>query len=351
MSQGYPTSDPPPTIAWYRPKIPRDVRKQVLKKSNLLGFLQAGGHLAIMATTGTLAFLAAEAGQWLWFALALFAHGTVCAFQINAVHELVHGTVFKTRWLNDAFARIFGFIGWNNPMHFWQSHTEHHKYTLHHPDDGEVVLPVKPALRWGLTHGIVNPKWLWQILRDLPRHVLGRWDGWQDHVLGDDNSAIRRKVTHWWRFVYAGHALILVVSLATGYWQIPILLSLTPMYGRWLFHYCNNSQHVGLVDDVPDFRLCCRTIKLDPFTQFLYWHMNYHTEHHMYASVPCYHLGKLHRAIKDDLPESKGLIGCWREVAWIYRKQQEDPDFQYYQPLPDTAHPAQLGDKPRPEAA
>ncbi|MGY8902743.1 MAG: fatty acid desaturase, partial [Flavobacteriales bacterium] len=32
---------------------------------------------------------------------------------------------------------------------------------------------------------------------------------------------------------------------------------------------------------------------------FLYWHMNWHTEHHLYAGVPCYNLKKLHQAVKD----------------------------------------------------
>lgn len=44
-------------------------------------------------------------------------------------------------------------------------------------------------------------------------------------------------------------------------------------------------QHAGLSDNVPDFRLCCRTMILNPFFRFLYWHMNYHTEHHMYAAA------------------------------------------------------------------
>ena len=30
--------------------------------------------------------------------------------------------------------------------------------------------------------------------------------------------------------------------------------------------------------------------------------MNWHIEHHMYAGVPCYNLGKLYEEIKDDMP-------------------------------------------------
>ena len=69
---------------------------------------------------------------------------------------------------------------------------------------------------------------------------------------------------------------------------------------------------------MPDFRLCTRTVILNPFFRFLYWHMNYHIEHHMYAAVPCYRLGKLHAAIKSDLPHCpQGLYEAWTEIAAI----------------------------------
>ena len=44
----------------------------------------------------------------------------------------------------------------------------------------------------------------------------------------------------------------------------------------------------GLQDYVPDFRLCYRRFLVNPVVRFLYWHMNFHIEHHMYAAVPCY---------------------------------------------------------------
>ena len=75
-----------------------------------------------------------------------------------------------------------------------------------------------------------------------------------------------------------------------GWWMLPVLVTLAPFYGGWLLFLCNNTQHVGLMDNVPDYRLCCWTARFHPVLSFLYWHMNYHTEHHMYAAVPCYNL-------------------------------------------------------------
>ena len=107
------------------------------------------------------------------------------------------------------------------------------------------------------------------------------------------------------------------------------------MIGAWLQFLCNATQHVGLQDDVPDFRLCCRTFYLNPFLQFIYWHMNYHTEHHMYAAVPCYKLGKLHHIIEDEMPYcTSGLIETWKQISKIMERQKKEPGYQYVPLLP-----------------
>jgi fatty acid desaturase len=74
---------------------------------------------------------------------------------------------------------------------------------------------------------------------------------------------------------------------------------------------------------------------LNPFVRFLYWHMNYHTEHHMYAAVPCYNLGRLHDQIKADLPPSPvGLYAMWKKIIGILKIQEVDTKYQYGAELP-----------------
>jgi len=92
--------------------------------------------------------------------------------------------------------------------------------------------------------------------------------------------------------------------------------------------------HTGLMDNTPDFRLCVRTITLDPFSTFVYWRMNWHLEHHMFAAVPCYNLGRLHRAVAADMPKPRTLLGAWREMRETWKKQQQDPKYQFETPLP-----------------
>ena len=59
--------------------------------------------------------------------------------------------------------------------------------------------------------------------------------------------------------------------------------------------------------------------------------MNFHTEHHMYAAVPCYRLGRLHARIRHDLPPcAHGLAAVWREIALIQSRQATEPDYQHH---------------------
>ena len=80
-----------------------------------------------------------------------------------------------------------------------------------------------------------------------------------------------------------------------------------------------------------------RSIILPSFIEFLYWHMNWHIEHHMYAGIPCYNLRELHKELKDDMPYPRTLIGAWREMLDTWEKQKTDKPYQYNTPLPLTA--------------
>lgn len=328
-----------PVIDWYRTPLPRDILKSLHERTNAKGFVQAGGYLGILILTATLAIYASFNWPWWVTAAALFLHGTVSGFLINAVHELSHGTVFKTKWLNHFFCQVFAFLGWNNYEMFQASHTRHHRYTLHPPDDLEVVLPVPLMVRHVFTTGIIRPVGLWTAVSKTIRLARERYKGgWEMTLFPQSDPRRRMPLTRWARFLLLGHGTLAAVSLALGWWIVPVVISLAPFYGGWLVFLCNNTQHIALKDNVPDFRLCCRTFTLNPLVRFLYWQMNYHTEHHMYAAVPCYHLGRLHRLIQHDLPAtSHGLVAVWKEIFTILERQKKDPSYQHEVILPTGA--------------
>jgi len=325
----------PVAVDWYRTPIPTELFKQLHRRSDWLGFRQSLGFLGLAAALGALTVWAQRQGHWAWALAGLFGYGMVAHFYVNAMHELSHGTVFRTKFWNEFFMRVFSFLGWLHPDHFNASHQRHHRYTLHPPDDLEVMLPTHFSFYTFLVHLVVNPPFLRHLVHNTWNFARGRFTGeWNQICLPEDQPQLRLDVIRWARMVLAGHVAILVVSVALGYWIIPIIVSCGPCIGGWLWFLCNNSQHTGMQDNVSDFRLCCRTVLPNPFVRFLYWNMNYHVEHHMYAAVPCYHLRQLHEAIRHDLPPCHGLIGAWRDIHEVQRLQKEHPGYVPVVPLP-----------------
>jgi len=326
-------------IHWYRSPIERATLNRLNQRSDAKGLIQALGHLGLLLVTGSAAWFAAAQGNIALLLLMLFLHGTIYAFLLNGFHELCHSTVFRSKWLNTLFLYLFSFLGGYNHIFFWASHQEHHKYTLHPPDDLEVVLPVEITLTNFYRSALINPWGLvnrWKGIIRLSRGQLT--EGWEQILFPATDPAKQRRLFNWARTLLVGHGLLVAISLYFGFWLLPVLITFAPFYGGWLLFLCNNTQHVGLQDNVPDFRLCTRTIILNPVVQFLYWHMNFHIEHHMYAAVPCYHLAELHRTIAADLPPSPvGLWATWREIITILRKQKLDATYQYVPPVPTQA--------------
>ena len=65
--------------------------------------------------------------------------------------------------------------------------------------------------------------------------------------------------------------------------------------------------------------------------------MNWHTEHHMFAGVPCYKLKELHNEVAHDMPVPRTLMGAWTEMRTTWHRQQKEPTYEFDTPLPKTA--------------
>lgn len=322
------------TIGWYRTPLGRTTIRNLNQRSNWKGLLQISAHVGLIGLTGSVAWMVQD--QWYLLLPTLFLYGTFYVFLLNATHELSHNTVFRTKSLNGLFLRLFCFLGWRNHVLFWASHSAHHKYTLHPPDDLEVVLPRKLTVSEFIRITFVDPWTLYLTIRKAILHSFGRLEGqWEEHLFPAHEKEKNRRLRNWARLLLVGHATILGVSSFFGLWLLPLLTTFGVFYGGWLRFLCNQTQHTGLQDDVADFRLCTRTVLLSPLTRFLYYHMNYHIEHHMFPAVPCYNLGKLHALIRHDLPHCpNGLIEAYRQIITILKNQREDPSYQFVPDLP-----------------
>ena len=321
-------------INWYRTLIPRDRLKELNRRSDARGLLQSVSFLALMFASGFASFYVFKNFAWPWLIPMLLIHGSIFAFLINAVHELSHGTVFKTKWLNTFFIHVFAFFGWHNHLFFRASHIKHHQNTLHFPQDSEVILPISYTLKDLFYGSLINPlEFKYQMARHI-RFATGRFQGdWEIFLMAD--LKLRKSVINWSRILLAGHLAIACFCLYFRWWIIPVLSSLGTFYGGLIFFLLNNTQHVGLRSNVNDFRLNCRTIQVHPLFRYLYWNMGWHIEHHMYTAVPFYNLKKLHKEVSHDLPPTPcGLFTIWRDIRCIMARQKREPGFEYTPVLP-----------------
>ena len=332
-------------IKWYRCPIDPSVLRELSKPSDLQGFKMALGHLGLWLLTGLLSFYFAIEQLWLGFLLMIFLHGTVGTFFSAPHHELCHGTVFKTKRLNEIFLRIFSTLGLQNFHIYKMSHSYHHRFTLHRIADKEVVLPKTPSLKFiyllqlftfNITGGFES-RGLFPTMRGLFRVAADRmeqpYNEWGTELYAEFPEE-RLKAVHWARYLIAVHLSFAVFAVLIGYPILILIVSLHPFIGNWLRYFVGAPMHCGLRSDVSDFRKCVRTITLDPISEFLYWHMNWHLEHHMFAAVPCYNLKKLYEAVAEDMPKPRTLIGSWQEMLAVVKQQEADPAFEFDTPVP-----------------
>ena len=332
-------------INWYRCPIDKQVLSQLVKKSDMKGLFQSLGHLGLWVLTGSLSWAMFTLGSWWGFLMALFLHGTVASYFTAPNHELCHRTVFNSPWLNEFFLRVFGLFGWNNFRVYRFSHNYHHRYTLFLAGDREEILPVTPSLKamyilqlftfnvFGgyQSRGLVpTVRGFFRIACDDFSNPFNSWG--EELYQGHDSQ--RKAAVRWARTVIVFHTMVIAGSLFIGQPILAVIISGSIFIGNWHRYFVGVTMHCGLQSGVSDFRKCARSVTLDPLSEFLYWHMNWHLEHHMFAAVPCYNLKALHQAVAHDMPEPRSVFSAWKEMRDTWQRQKFEPDFTFDTPVP-----------------
>jgi fatty acid desaturase len=329
-----------PKIRWYHSPVPKEVLKNLTQRSDAKGCIQILSQLLITTSAGIITYISFQKFS-LWVSIPIFfIYSTIHSFLglSGAGHELCHKTVFKTKFWNEFFMKIVAFLSWTDYVFFRASHVRHHQYTVHKGLDLEVVLPLKFS-RW---------QWLFLFTFNLPglvnniKTIIRRSLGiltteWELRLYPVNNKIERKRLFAWSRILLLGHLTLAILFVLSGQWTLLLLITFASYFCGWLNFLVSFPQHVGLQPSVPDFRLCCRTVILNPVFAYFYWQMNYHIEHHMYAGVPFYNLKKLHEAIKEDCSTPyRGLRAAWKDMLMIIDKQRKDPSYFYVPTLPNA---------------
>jgi fatty acid desaturase len=349
-------------VKWYRTKIDGRVMKALSERSDAQGWFQAGGHLGLFLLTGGVTFYFWSVQLWVPMLIALWCHGVVASFFVGvAPHELGHGSVFRTKWLNTISLYVFSALSWWDPFDYASSHTYHHRYTLHPEGDRENLLPLEPSLASPFVMQLLTLNLLTQrgrtfgkggLLSTIYLTVLGAFgrvgdpqiptNEWIQSLHDDQPEEYQRSI--WWsRFLLVLHGGITLLALLSGYWIFILLIPVAPFIANLFAYLVGLPQHCGLRENTPDFRKSVRSMTLNPLLEFLYWRMNWHLEHHMYVGVPCYNLKRLHQALAWDMPVPRTLVGAWQEMRAAWQQQKLTPGYAFDTPLPATATPEFTG--------
>lgn len=341
---------PKHTIKWHRTKLSPEVSKELHRTSDVKGAIQTLSFLGNLGLSFGLALYFNSIGFTITTIFFVALYGMQANFLINGMHELGHGFVFRTKIVNNFFLRLISFLGWLHPDMFFSSHLRHHRYTQNAPYDMENPMPVLLSEWDFLSFGFINVKGFFEIMdqtwraatQQYPTRHLGWLPNWEETCYPTSKPEARQPAMLWAQFMIAGHLLIFAASLYYKCLLVSLMLSLGPFYNGWLFWLCNSTQHIGLDHGTPerpveDFRLTTRTFYLNSsIVRMWYWHMNWHTEHHMYAAVPCYNLAALHEEIKHDLPPTpNGIVETWKTIAKAVENQRTDPSYFQKVDLPN----------------
>jgi fatty acid desaturase len=292
----------------------REEIRALTERSNLRGFIAVGFTWGVIVAT--LASMAWAAGMPLHVSVPVFAVGLVIlggrqlALAI-LMHEASHGTLFRSKWLNDvladwACARPI----WNDVQKYRAHHFVHHRKTgLPEDTDLSLVtgLPCSRGSMWRKfardLSGYTGLKFLfgrvlmdagvieWTVASDvkrLPRE--GR--AWHDYV--------RDLARNGWRAAVAQLVLFGIAWLAGAPW----------LYGMFVLSYVtpfplilrirSMAEH-ACTEQTADMFRNTRTTRAGLLARMTVapHHVNYHVEHHVMAAVPFWNLPRMHRMLRE----------------------------------------------------
>ena len=101
-----------------------ETRANLIKRTDRHGLAHLAVHWALIILFGLAIYVALPGWQ-----LLLVPQGILIVFLFTLLHESIHQTPFKTRWLNAMAARMSGFLIFLPSTWFKYFHLAHHRFT------------------------------------------------------------------------------------------------------------------------------------------------------------------------------------------------------------------------------
>jgi fatty acid desaturase len=267
--------------------LPSPVLARLNERLDGPGLRQLLGHLAVLLAGG---LLWGSELAWPLRLAGLVLLGGGLAFAFCAMHESGHRTAFASRRLNDTVAWWAGVLSFYNADFYRRYHQWHHRYTHQ--------VGLDPELEDRPPHNLVSyllelsalPWWLGKL--------KGHWRGLRGDFAGSPYipAEAAPAVTLSIRRQAAVYGLLLLTSLPWGngvllwFWLLPLAV------GQPLLRFVLMAEHSGCPFCSDGLRNTRTTLTLAPL-RFLMWNMPFHTEHHLFPSLPFHTLAEAHQQL------------------------------------------------------
>jgi fatty acid desaturase len=278
-------------------------RRDLTSRMDKPGIVRLAVHGGLVVVLGAL--IAARISFW---PALILPQGILIVFLFTLLHETIHETAFRTRWLNRTVAAVTGFLILLPPAWFRYFHFAHHRHT-HDPDnDPELMAPKPQTIGQYLRYLSGGPYWT-GMARVVVVNAAGRN---RDGFVPEKG---RDKVVSEARLFLIAYAVMLAASLAVQsalllwVWIIPALGG-QPFLRAYLL-----AEH-ALCPHVANMLENTRTTFTTRLVRFFAWNMPYHSEHHSYPAVPFHRLPRFHQIVAEHLRTTeRGYVRFHRKLV------------------------------------
>ena len=286
-------------------RLSDDALFALVERSDRKGLVHLALHVLAIVGAGA---IYASAFETTWMLPAAWFYGTALVFLFAPLHETVHYTAFRSRWINRAVSAVCGWILVLPPRYFRAFHLEHHRYTQDPERDPELAA-VPPGTWRDYLWRVSGLQYWTSRIRTTLVHAAGRVA--EPYIGPSERAAVIREA----RLYLASYAAIAAGSAAVGsaavlwIWLAPVVLG-QPMLRLYLL-----AEHTGC-PMVPDMLENSRTVHANAIVRFLAWNMPYHAEHHAYAAIPFHALPRAHARLAPYVKvQSQGYARVHRELV------------------------------------
>lgn len=264
------------------------LRAQLTEKRDFPGLLHLATHFGLMIVFGYLIFTGAPG-----WPLVLVAQGILIVFLFTVLHETVHGTAFRTGWINESVAWLCSLALVLPAKWFRYFHFAHHRHTQDPDNDPELATRKPDSMRDYIVHVSGLPVWKHHLVT-LVSNASGRCRA--PFVPAKGLDAVRREAIVM-LIVYAamaGASLALGTFVLLWVWLLPALIG-QPFLRLYLL-----AEH-GRCPLVANMLENSNSVATTWLVRKLAWNMPYHAEHHSWPGVPYHRLPALNEVIASHL--------------------------------------------------